>query len=171
MITRNWDFDYFEADDMLESATFSLQNLKNYYFWLLLVDDDLGMKTEWGCRRHIRHSNLDRELDNCKYSEASWVRLVFHLGGKEQSPHKTNFVFFNRSSYTQYFSWFWFLLRKINNTSPHLDFTFIWNNSQLTAVCCRMKAAYVYLQQIGVLSSMVLGALRVFEFSSKYFWR
>ena len=46
MITRNWDFDYFEADDMLESATFSLQNLKNYYFWLLLVDDDLGMKTE-----------------------------------------------------------------------------------------------------------------------------
>ena len=36
MITRNRDLDYFEADDMLESATFSLQNLKNYYFWILL---------------------------------------------------------------------------------------------------------------------------------------
>ena len=135
MITRNRDLDYFEADDMLESATFSLQNLKNYYFWILLEQ-----------------------------------AVFFIWEGKNRVLTKlTLFSLINGSSYTQYFSSFWFLLRKINNTSPHLNFTFIWNNSQLTAVCCRMKAAYVYLQQIGVLSAKVLGALRVFELSSKYF--
>ena len=141
MITGNWDLDYFEADEMLESATFSLRfeiwkittfgffwsnitclivsiNFLDYFATIQrrLVDDDLGMKTEWGCRRHIRHSNLDRELDNCKYSEASWTELgrFFIWEGKNRVLTKltlfsASLMDLEQSSYTQYFSSFCFL--------------------------------------------------------------